>query len=138
MLTIAQAEALHITPPARDEHARLWHVPAYDRLECLSAQFVRHRYDRHSHETYALGVITSGAERYWLRGAHRVAPVGHVVAVEPGAAHDGAPETDGYAYRMLYPSLDLVRGIAEEITGRSDHGTPGLPCDPIDDPSSTA
>ncbi|WGF89830.1 AraC family transcriptional regulator [Marinivivus vitaminiproducens] len=134
MLPIAQNDALASAPPRRDEHARLWQEPAYDRLECLTARFVRHRYDLHSHETYALGVITWGAERYRLRGASRVASAGQVVAVDPGEAHDGEPAAEGYAYRMAYPSLGLMRGVAEEMTGRPCGGTPSLPGEPIDDP----
>lgn len=97
---------------------RFWRERRFDDLECLKARFVRHAYAPHAHDTFAIGVILAGAEVFHYRGARHVAPSGSVVAVNPDELHDGAPSQDGYAYRMLYPSVALVQAIADELADR--------------------
>lgn len=96
-----------------------WREPRFDDLECLKARFFRHSYAPHAHDTFAIGVILEGAEAFHYRGVHHVAPAGSLVAVNPDELHDGAPARDGFAYRMLYPSVDLVQGIADELDDRA-------------------
>lgn len=110
-----------------------WREGRYDDLECLKARFYRHAYAPHVHDTFALGVILGGAEAFHYRGVRHVAPAGSVVAVNPDELHDGAPAADGYAYRMLYPSVDLVQGIADEL-GDRPAGFPAFREAIIDDP----
>lgn len=97
---------------------RFWRERRFDDLECLKARFVRHAYAPHAHDTFAIGVILAGAEVFHYRGARHVAPSGSLVAVNPDELHDGAPSQDGYAYRMLYPSVALVQAIADELADR--------------------
>lgn len=96
-----------------------WRERRFDDLECLKARFFRHAYAPHVHDTFALGVILAGAEAFRYRGVRHVAPAGRLVAVNPDELHDGAPARDGYAYRMLYPSVALVQGIADELGDRT-------------------
>ena len=42
-----------------------WRERRLDGLECLKAHFRRHRYLPHTHDTYAVGVITDGAEAFY-------------------------------------------------------------------------
>jgi AraC-like DNA-binding protein len=107
------------------DRARLWREPRHQGLECLSASFRTHRYPLHAHDTYVVGVIVAGCETYRLRGVRRYAGPGDICLVNPGEAHDGEPYEDGYAYRMTYPSVELMRAICEDATGR---GGPETPC----------
>lgn len=100
------------------DSVHFWRERRYDDLECLKARFSRHSYAPHAHDTFALGVILAGAEAFHYKGARHIAPAGSVVAVNPDELHDGRPEGDSFAYRMLYPSIELVQGIADEIGGR--------------------
>lgn len=95
-----------------------WREARYDDLECLTARFFRHAYTPHVHDTFAIGVVVEGAEAFRYRGARHVAPAGCLVAVNPDELHDGCPAVDGFAYRMLYPSVAMLQNIAEEIEDR--------------------
>lgn len=75
--------------------------------ELLSARFSRQAFGRHSHDYYAFGVISSGSEKLFYRGAYALGGPGNVVTLSPGEIHDGLPGQDsGWGYRMLY--LDPV------------------------------
>ena len=92
-------------------------------VEMFCADFTTQRFSRHWHPGYALGVVTRGAERLYCRTEHHVAGTGELIAVNPGEIHDGEPaEAGGWAYRMLYPSEQLVREIWSDLAG--GRGTP--------------
>ena len=116
---------------------RFWRERRFDDLECLKAHFSRHSYAPHAHDTFAIGVILAGAEAFHYRGARHIAPAGSLVAVNPDELHDGRPEGESFAYRMLYPSIDLVQGIADEI-GERPAGFPAFSRPVIDDPEVAA
>lgn len=105
-------------PGKGGDAVRFWRERRFDDLECLKARFFRHAYAPHVHDTFALGVILAGAEAFHYRGARHIAPAGSLVAVNPDELHDGQPSEDGYAYRMLYPSVGLVQSIADELADR--------------------
>jgi AraC-like DNA-binding protein len=86
-------------------------------VEVFGASFRRFRYARHSHECYAFGAIEEGAMRFWHGGTEHVAAAGEIIALNPGAVHDGRPETvEGCRYRMLY----VERSTIEDLIPRSD------------------
>jgi AraC-like DNA-binding protein len=81
----------------------VWRIPALGGLEVLRADFVRHSFPKHSHETFAVVLIDRGASRYWYRGANRSTNVSEVCLLNPDEVHTGSPATpDGYAQRSLY------------------------------------
>lgn len=115
---IDQLDALEQAPAGAGEYARLWRERRFDRMECLSARFRNHVYTPHTHDTYVIGVIVGGVERYRYRGTENLAPAGSVLALDPGELHDGRPAEDGYAYRMFYPSPALFEGALAEALDR--------------------
>jgi AraC-like DNA-binding protein len=120
------------------ERVAFWRARQLDGLDGLTARFTTHRYAPHTHETWVMGVVTAGCEVFACRGArHRAAP-GQVCVVPPGEVHDGEPEEDGYEYRMLYPSQNLVDGIARELAERPGRGTPSFAGSVLDDPELAA
>ena len=100
------------------DSVRFWRERRFDDLECLKARFSRHSYAPHVHDTFAIGVILSGAETFRYRGERCLAPAGSLVAVNPDELHDGAPAQDSFAYRMLYPSVALVQAVADDLDDR--------------------
>ena len=96
--------------------ARYWRHPRFADLCLLKARFTRHRYELHTHPTYVIALITAGCERLHI-GAHQVAaPAGTILIVHPEECHDGEAGTaDGWAYRTLYPSVELMTGVAREL-----------------------
>ena len=117
----------------RGEAVRFWREPRYDGLECLSATFRTHRYVPHTHETYAVAAVLEGCEAFNHRGARHYVPVGSLAVVCPDELHDGEPAGEGFVYRTLYPSVELMRSIAEEISDKPYGGTPGFAMSVVED-----
>lgn len=91
------------------------HRRASDGVDLLEAAFDRHVYERHIHETYAIGFTLRGVQRFWCRGATHDSRPGHVIVIGPGEAHDGrSGAPGGYAYRMFYLSTGRARQILDE------------------------
>ncbi|UBU16928.1 AraC family transcriptional regulator [Nonomuraea gerenzanensis] len=108
------------------EQARFWRHPAVPETDLLKARYVTHRFSRHAHDGYAIGLIVSGVEEFDYRGTLHRAAAGELVLVNPDAVHTGqAGVPGGWAYRMLYPSIEAVRGIAAELGAAG--GTPYFP-----------
>ncbi|MGE8690131.1 MAG: AraC family ligand binding domain-containing protein [Achromobacter sp.] len=77
---------------------------------------------RHTHEQFGIGVVRLGAQvSHSGRGQVEAGP-GHVITVNPGEVHDGAPIGDGLrAWQMLYLDPGVVAQAADEL--RADgHG----------------
>ncbi|HEX6472469.1 MAG TPA: AraC family ligand binding domain-containing protein, partial [Streptosporangiaceae bacterium] len=118
-----------------EEVARYWRHPGIPGVDLLRARFVTHRYARHAHEGYTIGLIEDGVEEFDVPGAVHRAVAGTIVIVNPEVVHTGQAGTpDGWAYRGAYPRVDFVAGIAAELGARS--GTPYFPRSVIDDPGS--
>ncbi|WP_238014018.1 AraC family transcriptional regulator [Dactylosporangium sp. AC04546] len=78
-------------------------------LDLLTASYRRHAFTRHSHATFAIGVVVRGEEQFHYRGELRRAGVGSLAVLEPGEPHDGMAATaEGWAYRVLYPSEAML------------------------------
>ncbi|MFH8407358.1 AraC family transcriptional regulator [Streptomyces sp. NPDC018019] len=107
------------------EWARHWQHAELPGLDLLRARYVRHAFPRHSHEGYVLGAVTGGVERVGLPAGVQDAGEGGIIMINPEVPHTaqaGAPE--GWAYSTLYPSVQLVAGVAAETTGLT--GTAGF------------
>ncbi|MEV2266016.1 AraC family transcriptional regulator [Nonomuraea africana] len=108
------------------EQARFWRHPGVPEVDLLKARYVTHRFSRHVHDGYAIGVITSGVEEFDYRGRLLRAGAGDVVLVNPEHEHTGqAGVPGGWSYRMLYPSIEALGA------GR---GTPYFPEQVVRDP----
>jgi AraC-like DNA-binding protein len=108
------------------EVARYWQHGAVDGVDLLRARFVTHRYGRHAHDTYTFGLIEAGVEEFeYGRTLLRAGP-GAVALLNPDVVHTGQAATPaGWTYRVLYPQVSVVAGIAAELGVR--HGTPYFP-----------
>ncbi|MDX2007906.1 MAG: AraC family transcriptional regulator [Meiothermus sp.] len=105
------------------EHSAAWRVGQMDGLEVLQASYVRHRFARHSHPTFAVVLIDQGAARYWYRGAEHVVGAGMVSLLNPDEVHTGAPAAEhGYCQRTLYLQPGLLPGahFRETLSGDSE------------------
>ena len=121
------------TASAPAESARYWRHDAVPGVDLLRARYVTHRYARHSHETFTVGVIEAGVEEFAYGSELLRAGPGTVALLDPEVVHTGqAGVPEGWAYRVLYPSVDLVAGIAAELGAAP--GTPSFPRTVVDDP----
>jgi AraC-like DNA-binding protein len=67
-------------------------------------------FEPHRHDTYAIGITTSGVQTFRYRGERRVCLPGQLHVLHPDETHDGAAGTDdGFGYRILYVAPELVR-----------------------------
>src|SRR5690242_3732702 len=99
-------------------------------LDLLTARYDRHAFTPHSHATYAIGVVLSGAEAIHYRGAEHRAGVGSLAILEPDERHDGrSADPAGWAYRVFYPTPAM---LLEGFTGR-----PSFAEAIVDDPATT-
>ena len=88
-------------------------------VELLDASFEQHVYERHIHDTYAIGVTRRGVQRFWCRGATHDSLPGDVIVLPPGEAHDGESGADGgYTYRMFYVSIARIADLVSDAFDR--------------------
>ncbi|CAM5638585.1 AraC family transcriptional regulator OS=Streptomyces tendae OX=1932 GN=GUR47_10995 PE=4 SV=1 [Streptomyces tendae] len=78
-------------------------------VDLLTACFDRHVYAPHAHDEFTVGVTVGGLEVIAYRGGHIHSGPGSIVVLEPGEVHTGGPAApDGYSYRALYATPDLL------------------------------
>lgn len=108
------------------ERARYWRHAAVPGVDLLRARFLTHRYSRHAHETFSLGLVEAGAEEFEYGGSLLRAARGAVALLNPEVVHTGrAAGPAGWTYRVLYPAVDVVSGVAAEFGW--PRGTPSFP-----------
>jgi AraC-like DNA-binding protein len=104
-----------------EETAKFWHAPDIGDLEMLKATYISHTFSRHTHAGYVIGIIEHGVEAYEYRGQTHFAIPGDIVIINPDMVHTGhAGNEQGWSYRMFYPSIALIQGLAETMAGRRD------------------
>jgi AraC-like DNA-binding protein len=133
-LPVTQREALGCSALAAGDVARFFGAPGFPGLDCLTASFRRHAYAFHAHETYTIGNIDAGCETWMSRGARHYAGPGWLGLVNPLDVHDGAPVGEGYAYRMTYPTIELMQAVASAVSGRRVTATPLFRQSAVHDP----
>src|SRR6185503_1792113 len=101
------------------ESATMTRVRVFETLELLRARYTRQRFAAHAHDEFVFGMVEAGAARTFFRGGEDVHSAGGIIMFAPGEVHTGTPaSTDGWSYRMLYPTESLVRFVAREAAGR--------------------
>ena len=102
-------------------------------VDLLRARYVGHRFARHVHDAYAIGVIERGTERFLRGGERHDAPAGTAVLIDPGVPHDArAGSAGGWEYRMLYPGPEVMAEVAREVS--TLRGAAHFPAAVVDDP----
>jgi AraC-like DNA-binding protein len=88
-------------------------------VELFRAWFAGEAYQKHRHDTYAVGLTDSGVQVFDYRGAARASVPGQVVVLFPDEAHDGRAGTDeGFGYRILYIEPAVLAEALRAIRGR--------------------
>ncbi|MFR9726994.1 AraC family ligand binding domain-containing protein [Streptomyces sp. MS19] len=117
------------------EQARHWRFAGLPDVDLLRAAYVRHNFSRHTHETFVIAAITSGAEAFHCDGSLERAGAGALALVNPDTPHTGhAAVPEGWRYSVLYPAADLVAGIGADLWGV--HGRTGFTTAVLDDPGA--
>ena len=88
-------------------------------VELFRAGFAGEAYQRHRHDTYAIGLTDWGVQVFDYRGAVRVSTPGQVVVLYPDEAHDGRAGTDeGFGYRIVYVEPSHLAEALRVLHGR--------------------
>jgi len=104
-------------------------------VDFMKAGFSGPAFDRHAHDTFAIGLTLHGAQCFNHRGAKRTSLAGQMIVLNPGDSHDGeAGDADGFSYWMLYPDVGLWEARLAEATGRAD--TPFFADAVVEDPAA--
>jgi AraC-like DNA-binding protein len=84
----------------------------------MHAHFTEHSFERHSHDTYSIGVTLSGVQTFSCRGARHACQPGDVILFNPDEAHDGSRGTDeGFGYAMMYVEPALMQAWLDRSAG---------------------
>jgi len=89
-------------------------------FEILRGRYVRQRFAPHMHDTYAVGVMESGAATCMSRGRESVHAPGDLITIDPEQVHTGEPlSAEGWSYRMLYiPREVMARAVGSDALPR--------------------
>jgi AraC-like DNA-binding protein len=109
---------------ASRSHYAIQHRSPFPGIE-LRTVASNHRFPRHAHDQFGIGVIESGRQRSWSAIGQVEAGPGDVIMVNPGEIHDGVPiDSRIREWRMIYFDPPLV---AKELAGEGT-GTLELVC----------
>ncbi|NSX03020.1 AraC family transcriptional regulator [Cupriavidus gilardii] len=77
----------------------------------------RHRFARHTHEQFGIGVLERGAQRSASGRGEVEAVAGDIITVNPGEVHDGMPlDEAGRAWRILYFNPEIVAPVCHDVS----------------------
>ncbi len=98
-------------------HRVVPHRSALAGIEAMTLHSAR-AFPRHSHDTFGIGLMISGAQRSWSVVGPVQAEAGDVIMVNPGEIHDGTPVGGARAWRITYLDAAIVRrAIAQDVAG---------------------
>jgi AraC-like DNA-binding protein len=87
-------------------------------ITLMQAHFTEHAFERHSHDTYSIGLTLSGVQTFNCRGGRHASQPGDVLLFNPDEPHDGSRGTDeGFGYAILYVEPEIVRACFDVSAG---------------------
>jgi AraC-like DNA-binding protein len=87
-------------------------------VQVLQAWFIGHGFDKHRHDTYAIGLTDVGVQAFDYRGVAEISTPGKVVVLHPDETHDGRAGTpDGFGYRIVYVAPARIHEAVHAICG---------------------
>lgn len=91
---------------------------ALEGVTLMNAHFIEHAFERHSHETYSIGVTLSGVQTFHCGGTLHASLPGDVIVFNPDQAHDGQRGTQaGFGYAMLYVAPQVIEDCRDRAAG---------------------
>lgn len=126
------------TSDGKDEHAEFYHRRDILDLQFIHARYVQHRFARHVHEHYVIGIVEEGLQTFNHRGAKQQTFTGGIILLNPDEAHTGEAATDdGFTYKALYPTVALMQSLLTD-TNASYGQIPYFTSSVLYDPDLTA
>lgn len=76
----------------------------------MRAHFATHRFERHSHEFFSIGLTTSGVQSFRSGGTSYSGLPGDFILFNPDQAHDGHKgSSEGFGYTMLHVPVATMK-----------------------------
>ncbi|MEC4728947.1 AraC family transcriptional regulator [Shewanella sp. D64] len=98
------------------EVAEFTHAKELGGIELLNASYHKQNFSRHSHEGYTVGVIESGAQRFYRTGGNHIAPQNSIILVNADEVHNGCSAAEGgWSYRAMYPLPEQLSQLNKEL-----------------------
>jgi AraC-like DNA-binding protein len=90
-------------------------------IEAVHALYVEHRFARHAHDHFVIGIIEKGVQQYSYRGSKHTTAPGQIFFVNGEEPHTGEAATrDGYLYRTLCLNPKVFRQLTFDLTEISE------------------
>jgi len=74
-----------------------------------------HRFARHTHEQFGIGLLFSGAQKSLSGRGVVEAEAGDLITVNPNEVHDGSPIGEARSWSILYFDPAIMDGLAREV-----------------------
>jgi AraC-like DNA-binding protein len=104
----------------KPEWSRYYHLDGLGSTGALHGHFVTHRYPRHVHDYFVVGLVEAGAEYCFYRGTTRVISAGQTFVINPDEPHTGeAAAPEGYVCRNLYFDGAILARIFDDFDRRA-------------------
>lgn len=85
-------------------------------VEVFHARFVEHRYPLHTHDSWTLLIVDSGAISYDMAGHEHGSVQSTVTLLPPHVPHDGRTVTDtGFRKRVIYLAPEVLTNIGSAV-----------------------
>jgi len=82
--------------------------------EILTADFSMSSFDRHFHDTFSIGLVTSGLNAFSYRGRRVEVPAGAICLADPGEVHDGGLSGSPWSYINIFVPMGLFQTLSIE------------------------
>ncbi len=83
--------------------------------EFLTADFNKASFDRHFHDTFSIGLVTSGLNAFSYRGRRVEVPAGALCIADPGEVHDGGLAGSPWSYINIFVPTGLLQTLSFEF-----------------------
>lgn len=115
------------------EHAEYRFANELGGIETLDARYQHQNFANHTHEGYTIGVVESGAQRFYRSGGDHIAPKESIILVNADDVHNGSSAAEGgWAYKALYPLPEQFAQIRDELA-LNVRGAPYFPSPVVQD-----
>lgn len=98
------------------EKAKFTTANAFDGLEVIDASYQKQNFSKHVHESYTIGLIQHGAQKFYRSGGEHIAPQNSIILVNADDVHNGQSATEGgWKYRAMYPTLEQFEMVTQDL-----------------------
>lgn len=106
-------------------------------IELFEARLVRHKFGKHFHDAYTIGLNENGLGQCLHRNNRHEHRPGTFTCINPGEVHTGEIASNkGWEFRNLYISQSVARDYLSQLGYPANHALPCFPRISVEDVSS--